>query len=91
MSPTLGRDDLVDALVVPLVELDDALGLVADVDDDVVADDVEDPALDDLVGVEDGLVGADPLGDFGVEHVVEVEIGLEVVDVDRMDEVAVGH
>ena len=37
----LGRHDLVGALVVPLVERDDAFALVADVDHDVVADDVE--------------------------------------------------
>ena len=38
----LGRDDLVGALVVPLVERDDAFALVADVDDDLVADDLDD-------------------------------------------------
>ena len=37
----LRRHDLVVALVVPLVERDDAFALVADVDPDVVADDVE--------------------------------------------------
>ena len=48
----LRRHDLVQPFVVPFFELDDALALVADVDDDVVADDVEDAALDDFVGLE---------------------------------------
>src|SRR5262249_12377893 len=45
----LGRHDLVLSLVVPLVDGDDAFGLVADVHEHVVADDVDDAALDDLV------------------------------------------
>jgi hypothetical protein len=87
----LGVGGRVNPLLLPLVDLDDALGLVADVDEHVLAADVADLTLDNLVGVKNRLVGADPLGDFGVEYVVEVQIGLEVVDVDRMDEVAVCH
>src|SRR5262249_50329748 len=48
----LRRDDLVGALVVPLLQGDDALALVADVHDHVVADDAGDPAGDDLVDLE---------------------------------------
>ena len=45
----LGRHDLVEAFVVPLVEGDDAFALVTDVDPDLVADDAEHLAGDDLV------------------------------------------
>ena len=48
----LRRDDLVHTLVVPLAQLDGAFALVADVHPDLVADDVEDAAGDDLVGLE---------------------------------------
>ena len=47
MSPTSNS-----RRVAELGELDDALGLVADVDDDLVVADVDDLALDDLVGGE---------------------------------------
>ena len=46
-SPGCGR-----RLVFPLVERDEALGLVADVDDDLVADDLDDLALDDAADLE---------------------------------------
>ena len=39
-------------LVFPLVERDEALGLVADVDDDLVADDLDDLARDDAADLE---------------------------------------
>jgi hypothetical protein len=48
----LGGLDAVLALVVPLADGDDAFALVADVHDHVVADDVGDPAADDLVDLE---------------------------------------
>src|SRR5262249_51707991 len=48
----LGRLDGVDGLVVPLLERDDTLALVADVNHHVVADDAGDAAMDDLVQFE---------------------------------------
>src|SRR5205085_6966982 len=48
----LRQRDLVAALVLKFFGLDDAFGLIADVHEHVVADDVEDPALDDLVSLE---------------------------------------
>ncbi len=44
--------DLVVALIVPLLQGDDALALVADIDDHIVADNVDDAALDDFVDLE---------------------------------------
>ena len=57
----------VGAVVLPLVERDDAFGLVADVDDDIVAEDLEDAAGDDLVGFEVLFVAVDPLVNFLLE------------------------
>ena len=59
----LGRDDLVGPFVLPFLERDDAFALVADIDDDVVADDIEHAAFDDLVDVEFFFVGE---GDEGM-------------------------
>src|SRR5207253_8942104 len=63
-----------------LVELDDAFGLVADVDDDVVADDVEDLALDDLVGLEDLFLVGDVVEDVALEVFFELVLEIDVED-----------
>ena len=87
----LGRDDLVGAFVAPLVELDDAFGLVADVDHDVVADDVEDPAGDDLVGLEVLFFVGEPGGDVLVERFVELRLEFSVGQVELTEQIAVDH
>ena len=62
--------DLIVALVVPFLQGDDAFALVADVDDHIVADDVADPALDDLVDLEVLLFGRQPVVLVGAGVVV---------------------
>ena len=89
VSPALGGGASA-ALLLPLVDLDDAFGLVADVDDDVVAADLEHLAGDDLVGLVVLLFALDPGGDFLVEDVVDV-LDLVVGDVELAEEVAVDH
>ena len=50
--PRLGGHDLVEPLVVPFLQLDETFALVADVDDDVVANVVDNASLFDLVDLE---------------------------------------
>jgi hypothetical protein len=87
--PGLGRRG-VGTFLPPLVELDDAFGLVPDVDDDVVAADLEDLAGDDLVGFVVLFFALDPVRDGLVEDVVGV-LDLVVGDVELAEEVAVDH
>ena len=87
-----GDVDVLARLVLPLVELDDAFGLVADVDDDVVAADFENAAGDDLVGFEFLRFGGKP----GWEPVVAEweqsgEFGFVFVVVELAEEVAIDH
>ena len=90
VSPALGGGG-VDALFLPLVDLDDAFGLVADVDDDVVAADLEHLAGDDLVGFVVLLFALDPVGDFLVEDRRRCSRCWSSVDVELAEEVAVDH
>src|SRR5262249_29886971 len=60
------------AFFLPLVELDDPFGLVADVDHHVVAADLEHLAGDDLVGLVVLVFALDPGADFLVEDLVEI-------------------
>ena len=69
----------IDAFFLPLVDPDDAFGLVPDVDHHVVAADFTDLASHDLVRLEDGIVLTDPRRDFFLE--VSLEVGLEVANV----------
>src|SRR5262249_46347194 len=77
----LRRHDLVEALVVPLLQRDDALALVADVHEHLVVEDLEDAAVDDLVDFELLLLRRQPFGlqesglDFGVG---EIELAEEI-------------
>ena len=85
-SPGCGR-----RLVLPLVERDEALGLVADVDDDLVADDLDDLARDDAADLEAlalaeelvEVVGAVLAGDDGRQFVF--------ADVEFAEQVAIYH
>src|SRR5262249_54226323 len=74
----LRRHDLVLALVVPLLDGDDPLALVADVHQDLVADDVDDAAVDDLVDLEDLAVVHEPVLDVAA-GVVTAESSLQLV------------
>ena len=56
LSPVLGR-----RLVLPLIERDEALRLVADVHDDLVADDLDDPARDDAADLEVLALAQEPV------------------------------
>jgi hypothetical protein len=68
---------------VPLVEGDEALGLVADVDDDLVADDLDDLAGDDAAGLDARAVA---------EEEVHVELlGVRVGDVEFAEQDAIYH
>ena len=80
-----------DAFFFPFVDLDDAFGLVADVDDHIFAANLENLAFDDLVRLKNRGIFADPIGNFLVEIFLEVQVRLEVVNVDGMNEVAIGH
>src|SRR5262249_24369266 len=82
----LGRDDLVAALLAPLLKFDDAFRLVADLDEHVFAADVEDAAVDDLVDFVLLLL-------FGEPGFVEqgVDFGVEVGRVELAQEVTVDH
>ena len=78
-------------LVLPLVERDEALGLVADVDDDLVADDLDDLARDDPADLE-----ALALAEEVVEVVVAVlahDQGRELVfaDIKFTEQVTIYH
>src|SRR5262249_7838908 len=61
----LRRMDFIVALVVPFLQGDNALALVADIDYHVVADDVDDAALDDLVDLEVLFFRRQPALDVG--------------------------
>jgi len=60
------RYDLVETFVFPLLEVNDAFALVADIDDDIVTDDIEHATFDDFVGVEDIFFGKGHDGMSGV-------------------------
>ncbi len=79
------------AVFLPLVDLDDAFGLVPDVDDDVVAADLEHLAGDDLVGFVVLLVALQPVRDGLVEVEVVLVGGFVVGNVELAEEVAVDH
>ncbi len=87
----LGRLDLVLALVVPLLEGDDAFGLVADVHDHVVADDVDDAALDDLVDLEVLLLRRQPADQVVVEGALQLLVQLLLGQVILAEQIAVDH
>src|SRR5262249_14782903 len=78
-------------LVLPLVEVDQALGLVADVDDDVIAVDLDDLAGDDAADLE-ALAVAEELA-----HVLGAVLGghggrqLIFADVEFAEQVAIYH
>ena len=74
------------ALVVPFLQGDDPFALVADVHHDVVADDVGDPASDDLVDLEglpffgvhliqDEVFSGDAVRQGGAQLVLQVLLG----------------
>src|SRR5262249_37621459 len=81
----LGRHNLVEALVVPFVERDNAFALVIDVDPDLFALDAEDPAGDDLVDFFFFFFGRKPL--FLGELLLELVFG----DVELAEEITVDH
>ena len=89
-----GDADVLAGLVLPLVELDDAFGLVANVDHDIVAANLDDLAGDDLVGVERlGVVGEPAVEAFGpaeefFEFLFEAVV---VVAVELPHQVAIDH
>src|SRR5262249_23909143 len=89
----LGVRGRVDPFFFPFLNFDDAFRLVADVDQDVLTADVADASFDDLVGLVDRGVFAEPVGDFLLEVSFQVAIqrGFEVADIDLVDEVAIGH
>src|SRR5262249_33053854 len=90
----LGGDDLVPALVVPLVEGDDAFTLVTDVDPDFVADDVEDAARDDFVDLELLLlVRQPPMIFLALVESSFLELGIQflVGQVELTEQIAIHH
>jgi hypothetical protein len=82
-----GEGGLVHPVVFPLFERDDAFALVADVDPNFIADDVEHAAFDDLVDVELFFLGGEPemifvvLGDVegGGQFSVQLVLGKVVL------------
>src|SRR5262249_7076918 len=92
----LRRDDLVQPVLLPLLEPDDALALVAHVHPHFVADDLEDPAVDDLVDLELLLLRRQP-GVYGAAHVFLLKGGLEFLlkfglgQIKLAEEVTVDH
>ena len=87
----LRRRQRIGAVVLPLFERDDAFGLVADVDPHFVADDVEDAARDDLVGVEFGFLVGEPLSGLLGKGVVEFLREVFFVEIELAEKIAVDH
>jgi hypothetical protein len=92
----LRRVDAVEAFLGPLLQRDDAFGLVADVHDDVVADDAEDAPLDDLVHLEVLRLIGQPAIDIAADVFLEegvFEGGLHffVGEIELAEQIAVDH
>ena len=79
-------------LVLPLVERDQPFRLVADVDDHLVADDLDDAARDDLADVEVLAIAEEPVEFVRAVLADEDEVAhLFVGDVEFAEEVAIYH
>ena len=78
-------------LVLPLVQSDQALGLVADIDDDLIADDLDDPARDNAANLE-ALTSAQDLIER-VRAVLRRDQGRQLVfiDIEFAEQITIYH
>src|SRR5262245_51108476 len=90
-----GRRDLVRALIAPFVQGDHTFALVADIDPDFVANQVEHPALDDLIDGVFGFFGWQPvvIGIIGRHIEGGGQFGLQVIfgQVELTEQIAIHH
>ncbi len=89
-SPVLGGESGI-AFFFPLLELDDAFGLVADVDDHVVAADFEHAAGDDLVDADRFAFVFEPLFERLVKALVDLGLHLSFGQIILSEEIAINH
>jgi hypothetical protein len=87
----LGQLRLVEPFFLPLLDRDDPLALVADVDDDLIADDGQDVPGDDLVDFEVLGFLVERLDDLLLEEVFELAAQLGFLGVELAKEVAINH